>query len=198
MRGIATIDRQPEAEVVAVWVTSRQGQDAAHANAVVIDFAADPNAVEKVRSLTRCCAVLVTDGSTLHGLPVEGAPLESADLDALLVEVAERQEAVRDAIRDYKRRTRSSALIEPQFAEAPTASDFVHKDDSASARAFAMANFLQRAWTSWLRTDEERRRRTVQPKTGLTPWVMPEEMNEPTVSDFPARFASRLNEQPLV
>jgi hypothetical protein len=56
----------------------------------------------------------------------------------------------------------------------------------------------QHAWKSWLRTDEERRRRTVQPRTGVTPWAMPEAMNGPTVPDFPTHFSEHVHLQPLV
>lgn len=198
MRGLATIDRQPDGDAIAVWITSRGQAGAAHGNAVVVDVSSDPDALEKVRSLTRCCAVLVTDGSTLDGLPVEGTPLCAADLELLVSETVERQEAIVEAVNEYKRRTRSKTLTLPTFAAPARAEDFPPRDGTASSRAFALANFAQSAWTTWLQTDEERRRRTIQPKTGLTPWVMPEELNEAQVPDFPERFAARIHEQPLV
>lgn len=198
MRGVATIDRQPNGDTIVVWVTSREGLNATHTNAVEVAVADADDALDAVISLTRCCAVLVTDGSTLDGLPIEGTPLRRADLDGLLEEVAEEQGAIVAAVRDHQRRTRSKSLVVPQFPRAPSAEDFAPEEDTPSARAFALANFAQRAWTSWLRTDEERRRRTVQPKTGLTPWVMPEAMNAPNVPDFPSKFAESVHEQPLV
>lgn len=198
MRGIAVIDRRVDATHVAVWITSRNGAQAGHANAVVIDAEADRDAVEKVRSLTRCCAVLATDGTKLDGLPIDGDPLGLADLAVLLDEVEAQQARILTAIADYKRRTRSKALIEPTFPARPAHEDFTPREDTASQRAFATANYVRAAWNMWLRTDEERRRRTEQPKTGKTPWIMPEDMNSATVPDFPEKFAARLHEQPLV
>lgn len=199
MRGIAVVDRQPGNGVVAVWITSRGvGVEVANVNAVVLDFASDPDATEKIRSLTRCCAVLTTNGTTLEGLPIEGEPLTEADLDSLLAEIAEYQERITDAVKVYKARTRSKTLTEPTFPLAPNAEDFAPDADTASRRAFMLANYVVRVWGSWLKTDDERRKRTVQPKTGATPWVMPEDMNEQSTPDFPPEFAGRLIEQPLV
>jgi hypothetical protein len=198
MRGITVIDRQAGAAQIAVWVTSRNGAQASNTNAVVIDADGDPDAIEKVRSLTRCCAVLATDGTTLHGLPIEGKPLSVADVAVLLDEIEAQQGRILQAITDYKRRTRSKTLIEPTFPARPAREDFTPSEDTASQRAFTTANFVGRAWSTWLRTDEERRRRTEQPKTGKTPWIMPEDMNSAAVPDFPEQFATRLHEQPLV
>lgn len=198
MRGIATIDRQPGSDEIAVWVTSRTELQAGHSNAVVIDTASDPQAMEKVRSLTRCSAVLLTEGSTADGLHFDGEPLTSADLQTLLVEIEDQQTAISDAVEQYKRSSRSKTLTEPKFPALPTPESFAYDGDGAGSRAFAQANLLQKAWTAWLQTDEERRRRTIQPRTGKTPWVMPEHMNAPNVSNFPAKFAERVHEQPLV
>lgn len=198
MRGIAVIDKQAGAAQIAVWITSRNGAQASNTNAVVIDADGDPDAVKKVGSLTRCCVVLATDGTKLDGLPIEGEPLSAADVDVLLDEVEGQQARILEAIADYKHRTRSKALIEPTFPARPAREDFTPSEDTASQRAFTTANFVGRAWSTWLKTDEERRRRTEQPKTGKTPWIMPEDMNSATVPDFPAQFAKRLHEQPLV
>ena len=88
--------------------------------------------------------------------------------------------------------------MEPVFPTSPTPDDFRPEADTPSARALATANFLSRAWTRWLQTDEERRRRTAHPRTGETPWIMPEAMNTPALEPFPAEFAGRLHEQALV
>ena len=97
MRGIATIDRQPGSraagqpgsDTIALWVTSSsEGMRGRHVNAVVIDSNTDPDASEKLRSLTRSSLVLLTDGSTLDGLPVEGGVLTTADIDDLVAQPA--------------------------------------------------------------------------------------------------------------
>lgn len=199
VRGIAVLDRQPGSDAAAVWITSRGlGLDVANVNAVVLDLASDPDATEKVRALTRCCVVLATNGTTLDGWPIEGEPFVEADLDSLLAEIAEHQQRITDAVKAYKSRTHSKTLAEPLFPPVPNAEDFAPDEDTASRRAFMLANYVGRVWGSWLKTDEERRRRTVQPKTGATPWVMPDDMNEQTTPDFPPAFASRVIEQPLV
>lgn len=199
MRGIAVVDRQPDSDVIAVWITTRGfGLDATNVNAVDIDAAGDLDAVEKVRSLTRCCVVLATSGTTLDGLPIAGAPLHEADLDLLVAETLEHQQRITEAVKSYKARGGSNGLVEPTFPLPVNPEDFMPDADTASRRAFCLAKYAGRVWSSWLRTDEERRKRTVQPKTGRTPWVMPDDMNEPTTPDFPPSFASRLREQELV
>lgn len=198
MQGIATIDRQPNSDTVAIWLTSRSGVEVGNTNAVVSNMAKDPSAIEKVRSLTRCCAVLVTEGSMLDGLPIEGEPLTVSDIAALVDATEVRQHAILAAIEDYKRRSRSKTLAEPRFLPSPSAGDFRPTEDTASQRAFTTANFIGKAWSRWLATDEERRRRTAQPKTGLTPWIMPADLNSADLAAFPAEFAVRLTVQPSV
>jgi hypothetical protein len=198
MRGIATIDRQPGSDTIAVWITNREALRAQNGNAVVIDAARDPEAIEKVRSLTRCCAVLVTEGTVLDGLPVQGNPLTPADISALVECTKEHQQAILDAIAEFKRGGGSKAHKEPTFPKPPSAGDFVPSEDTPSQRAFVTANYIGSAWTAWLRTDEERRRRTARPKTGETPWIMPHEMNSPNVAVFPPAFAAKVHEQALV
>jgi hypothetical protein len=199
MRGIATIDRQPGSDTIAVWVTSAsEGIEVRHVNAVVIDAAADPDAPAKVRSLTRCSGVLVTKGTVLDGLPIEGAPLTESDIANLVAETETHQEAIAMAVTEFKRRTRSASLTAPTFPIGPNASDYVPEDDTASGRALAAANFLAKAWSAWLQTDEQRRRRTSRPKTGETPWIMPEHMNSAQVATFPEAFAARVHEQSMV
>lgn len=199
MRGIATIDRQLGSDTIVVWVTNRSSGEVKHTNAVEVDAADDAvDAVEAVRSLTRCCAVLVTGGSVLDGLPVEGDPLTTADIDAMVAATEEHQRAILQAVRDYKIRSGAKSLVSPNFAPSARAADFRPADDTAVERAFTTANYLSRAWSRWLTTDEERRRRTARPKTGETPWVMPDELNAPEVAVFPAAFAARFHEQPLI
>lgn len=198
MHGIATIDRQPGSDSIVVWLTKRtEPLRADHTNAVSIDAASDSQAMEKVHSLTRCCAVLATEGSVLEGLPIEGEPLTVADIDALVAATEAHQRSILDAVGAYKRRTRSPSLKDPEFSKSPTAADFAPSDDSAAQRTLSTANYAARAWSAWLRTDEERRRRTTRPTTGETPWMMPEELNSSQVAPVPATLAARFYEQPL-
>ncbi|WP_129985265.1 hypothetical protein [Nocardioides iriomotensis] len=179
-------------------MTSASEGQPRHVNAVVIDTATDTDAVENVRSLTRCCSVLVTKGTDLDGLPIQGAPLDESDIAGLVTETETQQEVIAAAVAEHKRRTRSSSLKAPSFPTTPNPADHVPVEDTASGRAFAAANYLAAAWTAWLQTDEERRRRTTRPQTGETPWIMPEHMNSPQLARFPESFAARVHEQPLV
>lgn len=192
MRGIAVVDRQIDSEQIAVWNTSRDGARATHVNAVVIDANNDLDAKTKVLALVSRCVVLKTEGTTLDGLPIEGDALTAADVTALLDEVEAQQSRILEAIADYGRATRSRILVAPTFPARPALGDFAPAEDLPSFRALATADYFARSWTTWLVTDEERRRRTVQPATGTTPWIMPESMNGDTVPDFPEAFAGRL------
>lgn len=198
MRGIATIDRQPGSDTIAVWVTTRTGSDVSNTNAVVIDAANDPRAMDKVRSLTRCCVVLETEGSDLDGLPIEGEPLTTSDVALLVDATRERQQAILDAIAAFKRRGGSKAHKKPTFQSAPDPAAFMPREDTASQRAFTTANYFGRVWRAWLTTDEERRRRTARPRSGETPWIMPDDLNQPELVEFPEDFAARAHEQALV
>lgn len=198
MRGIATIDRQPGSDTIAVWVTNRTGAEVSNTNAVVIDAFNDPDGIRKVRSLTRCCLVLATEGSDLDGLPIEGQPLTTDDLALLLHATRQRQQAIINAIAAFKERGGSKAHREPTFASAPDPAAFTPTEDTASQRAFTTANYFGQLWKAWLATDEERRRRTVRPKSGGTPWIMPDDLNQPELVEFPEEFAARAREQALV
>jgi len=198
VRGIATIERHTVHGTFAIWVTNRSGSslEAANTNAVVIE-GDDPLAWEKARSLTRCCAVLITPSTTLDGLPVAGTPLVLDDIFDLLQEIEKHQRRILDIVADYNRSRRTS-LVPPDLPALPSHIDLAPPAPKVGGMALSVANFVGRGWSAWLKTDEQRRRRTVQPKTGTTPWVMPEDMNGAAVPDFPPGFAERLYVQPLV
>ncbi|RYB89317.1 hypothetical protein EUA06_15110 [Nocardioides glacieisoli] len=179
-------------------MTTAKGTQAWHVNAVELEAADDAQAHAAVSSLTRCTAVLVTDGSHLDGMPVEGTPLTVSDIEDLVTATEAQRDAILLAVKDFKRTTRSASVKLPTFPASPKAADFVADEDTATGRAFTTANFLAKAWTAWLRTDEERRRRTARPKTGETPWIMPHSMSSPQVDLFPEAFVPRVHEQPLV
>jgi hypothetical protein len=199
VQGIATIDHRPGSDIVVVWLTKRTEQlRADHTNAVSVDLASDPDAIEKLRSLTRSCTVLITDGSAIDGLPIDGEPLTTSDIDALVAATKAHQASILEAVKSFKRQTRSSSLKDPAFPPNPEATDFRTDDDRPSQRALSTANYAARAWTAWLQTEEERRRRTARPRTGETPWMMPDGLDSPDVSPLPAALSSRFNTQPAV
>lgn len=199
MRGFATIDNQPGSELVAVWITALvERQRAGHTNAVCVDKVSDPDAPRKLRSLTRGYAVLLTEGSTLDALPIEGKPLSVADIEALVSETEDHQDRITAAVAEHAAKTRNKSLVPPVFSPSPMPADFGVDEETATSRALKTANYAARAWTGWLATDEQRRRRTIQPRTDKTPWIMPEDLNDPTVAVFPPGFATHIHSQPLV
>jgi hypothetical protein len=100
-------------------------------------------------------------------------------------------------VSDYRQKSRSK-LVEPTFPAIPLFADLPAPAEKPGAAALVLASYLARAWTAWLKSDLERQRRTVQPKTGNTPWIMPAELNEPAIVALPPGFASRLHEEPMV
>lgn len=124
MLSLVTIDRQPGSSVVAIWVSARSGGGRVvqesdeepdgrprgntlrpqNVNAVVIDLREEPDAITKVRSLTRSSVLILTPGSNLEGLPVDGEPLEISDFDALLDETELQQCRILDALDVYATR----------------------------------------------------------------------------------------------
>ena len=178
-----------------MWCTSRSPRLstlAVNVNAHSIELGTGDDAREIVRSLTRCRAVLATDGSDLESLPIDGKPLRPDDLIEFALEIEERRRAILAVIDDADIRN-GTKLVRPVFAELPTPDRFDPTEDAPVPRAFALAEHLRALWIAWLHTDTERQRRL-----GRTSLVMPPELSDPEVPDFPGRFAARLTEQPLV
>lgn len=199
MRGFATIDARPGSNEVAVWITNRTEElRASHVNAVIIDRTNDPNAEGKLYSLTRVTALVLTDGSDPEAVPLDCPPLWLTDFDSLNAETAKRQTEISAAMEAYRVRTKNRSLVEPTLPDVPDRQRFVPSEDTARGRVFAAANYIASAWSAWLLTDEQRRRRTMNPRTSETPWIMPESLNGPTVETFPPDFADRLRVHPLV
>jgi hypothetical protein len=197
--GFAVIDNQAGEVNIAVWLVGQVGpQRTGNVNAVMIDRNGDPRAAEKLRSLTRTQAVVLTAGSTLESLPLDGEAVTVDDLEDLIRETEDHQHRIAQAVRPYAQKTRSTSIVPPVFEPSSKRAHFVPMADTAPYRALVTANFLNRAWTSWLDTDEQRRRRAVHPKTNETPWMMPEDMGSPTLATLPPTFAARVTPQPPV
>lgn len=207
MRGFVSIDRQPDSSSLAVWFTCRLTESrVAHGNAVVIDTSGDQEILKKVRSLTRDAVVVVTAGSDLGGLPINGDPLMAQDLEGLLDEAEAWQQRIVSAVDAYARRPDARTgrvpksprkLVRPTFAPRPKVQNFVPAADSSAQRALATANFVARAWAFWLEAEEARLKRTIGPR-GESPWMMPEELNSSGVALLPAGFAASVRVQALV
>jgi hypothetical protein len=111
MLGFAIVDRQPTANVTAVWLTTRiEGSQVNHTNAVVIQHD-DERHDAKVR------AVVLTYGTT-PPLPFEYA-LSVDAFNGLLDETSGHQQLIADAVAGYAARTKNRNLTLPEFSAAP-------------------------------------------------------------------------------
>ncbi|MGW0048480.1 hypothetical protein [Nocardia cyriacigeorgica] len=191
MLGFAIVDRQPAADATAVWLTSRiETTIVRNTNAVVIRHD-DPDHDTKIRSLTTGRAVVLTAG-TGPPLPFTHANRISV-FDELLDQTAAQQERISQAVDDYARRKKAK-LVAPTFPPVPAPAGPMQ--DEPQYRALAVANYVGEVWSAWLHTEEQRVRRTVAPKSGKTPWIMPEELNSSTIAAFPDGFADRVKPEP--
>ncbi|WP_405162058.1 hypothetical protein OG203_38010 [Nocardia sp. NBC_01499] len=192
MLGFAIIDRQPAADATAVWVISRTGNTSVNnTNAVVISHE-DPRYDIKVHALTAGRSIVLTTGTEP---PISVADAIHLDVfDDLIQQTATHQDLICTAIANYNTRNRKDLVI-PGFPPVPALAP--PQEDEPQYRALALANYVAQAWAAWLFTDEQRHRRTVAPKTGETPWIMPEELNGPTIVAFPDEFVGLVRPDPV-
>ncbi|MGW5454756.1 hypothetical protein [Nocardia sp. NPDC003979] len=185
--GFAVVDRHPPYEFTAIWLTDRTTDDfVRNTNAVVIPHD-DPDHDKKVRSLTWGRAVVLTEGTDpplvfSHALRIEA-------FDDLIRQTADQQERICAAITDYSRRKRTK-LVVPSFLPVPEIG--TPERDEPQCRALWVADYIGAVWSAWLFTEEQRVRRTTSPKSRETPWIMPADLNSPTIADFPVDFAERV------
>ncbi|MFC9475932.1 hypothetical protein ACFTS5_27425 [Nocardia sp. NPDC056952] len=192
MSGFAIIDHRPHNDETAIWLTNHvDGTVIRNTNAVVIQHD-DPDYSKKVRSLTAYRWVVLTEGSE-PPLPFAHA-VETAVFDVLIASTARLQDRIGEAIAEYAERHKAN-LVVPTYLPIPQlpAVDQVE----ARFRALAVANYIGAVWSAWLFTEEHRLRRTVAPKTRETPWIMPPDLNSPTLATLPAEFADRVKPEPL-
>ncbi|MGW6698242.1 hypothetical protein [Nocardia sp. NPDC055049] len=183
MHGFAIVDRQPVADVTAIWQTTRTENLVRHTNAVVIEHN-DPEYNTKVQSLTANRCVVLTQGSELPPKLVHAQHIDF--LDDFLDRITAHQGRILEATTNYSRREKTK-LICPQFA--PVAALAAPEADEPRFRALAVANYVCAMWTAWLSAEEQRVRRTVSPKTGNSPWIMTPDLSSRTIAEFPTGFA---------
>jgi len=192
MLGFAAVDRRSDA--VAVWLVSRTDPaEASSTNAVVLD-PTDENAHSKVHALTRDRVVVATPGSDLSGLPIDGG--HPATLVEEFIEATRaHQQAIVDAVRSYTAARKGQKLVEPAFPAEPELPD--DWPATCQDRALELAQVVSRIWKNWLVSDGERLRRTTQPRTGKSPWIMPPELNQQELLALPPALADRLRPEPV-
>ncbi|AHH17035.1 hypothetical protein NONO_c22370 [Nocardia nova SH22a] len=192
MLGFAIVDRHPAADATAVWLSSRVDTVIVrNTNAVVISHD-DPEHDSKVRWLVADRSVVLTDDTVPR--PEFAHSVRSGAFDQFVELIAAQQERICAAIESYSRSKRS-ALVVPIFQPVPE--QIPAQRDEPRFRALALADYVGNVWTAWLFTEDQRRRRTVNPKTGETPWIMPEELDDPDIAILPAEFADRVPPEPF-
>lgn len=193
MLGFVALDHRPGDDTVALWLISRTDPaEASSTNAVVVDLAA-PDALSKIHALTRDRVVVLTPDSDAAGLPVD--PHDVGIVDEFIAATRAHQAAIVDAIRAHQATRKGQKLAEPTFpAEAEAPQEW---PTAPELRALQLARWLGRTWTNWLVSDGERLRRTTQPRTGRTPWIMPEELNQPQLLELPPALDDVWRVEPL-
>jgi hypothetical protein len=192
--GFAIVDRQPKASATAVWLTCREGSRVSHTNSVVIAHD-DERYDDKVWALTADRAVVLTKG-TVPSMSFEHA-LDVELFDGFVDETEARQQLIAEIVSEYAAQAKNSNLVIPEFTAArPTLR--IDARDEPQYRALSVANYIAAVWSAWLDTDEQRVRRTVQPRTGTTPWIMPESLNSPELVEFPPEFGKLVQAESVV
>jgi hypothetical protein len=69
--------------------------------------------------------------------------------------------------------------------------------ESPEMRALSTADYVAEVWSGWLATEEQRLRRITDPRTGASPWIMPESLCSPEPADFPRGFGRQVQPEPL-
>lgn len=194
MLGFAVVDRQPKAKATAIWLISREGSRVIPTNAVVISHD-DERYDDKVWALTADRAVVLTSGTTP---PREFEHAFGVDVfDGFIDEIAARQQLIEDTVAAYAARTKNKNLVIPEFPRAHPKLAKVSARDEPQHRALAVANYIAAVWSAWLATDEQRVRRAINPRTGTTPWIMPEELGSAELAEFPAEFGQLVKPEPV-
>lgn len=194
MLGFAIVDRQPKADATAVWLTCRlDGSRVNHTNAVVISRDDNRHDV-KVWNLTADRTVVLTDG-TEPPITFEH-PLAIGAFTRLVEETSVYQQRIIEAVANYARSTKNKNLVSPVFGNRAELKP--DGRDEPAYRALSAANYVRDAWAAWLATEEQRVRRTVNPRTGEPPGIMPEEMGSSALADFPPEFGQLVLPEPLV
>jgi len=152
----------------------------------------------KIHALTRDRLVVLTGGSTIDGFPISSNPLTVDDLCSLTSEIESRRRQIVEAVDAYAKKTKNRNLVRPAFTDLVLPDSFVAPEEEASTqRAFQLASFVARMWTDWLDTEAERRKRSINPRTKKSPWIMPEHLSSSVIEEFPAGLQERFVPEPV-
>lgn len=192
--GFAVADYAASNGTVMLWLVSRTSTaEATNTNAVVVNLETDPNAETKIASLLHNRVVVFT-GEDHFPLPVSVRTSVYTDLLRVWRECcSELDDSILKAIDAYVDQNPNAKLVRPELSPPDIHNNLDSLDQVQ--RALTVANNLRKVWTHWLSLEQERSRRTIQPKTGASPWIMPVDLSDPNISEVPAAiFSNRVSE----
>lgn len=196
--GFAVVDAHPDCEEIAVWLVSLiPGNHVAKTNAVLVeDRHGGGRRDDQLRALTRDRIVVETPGS--GPLPEFIDQPSSWGLVLRFGQIVQQhQDAIIRSVDDFARQAKNRKLARPDFSALPDLDSFV-PGKSAVLRALETAVVLEAVWRCWIESEDERVRRTVNPRTGKTPWMMPHELNDHLVNVLPGDLVSASRVQAVV
>ena len=178
MLGFATVDLSIQDNTLTVWLTSVEGTDAGHTNAVVFSLGDDTT---PRRALGMICDryVVLTDRTPREHPLFIGWGVEPCDLAMLAKQITAAQAAIVAAFGEYRTRPGKADLMEPVLPPAPAPFDQAALEAGTPQQlTLAVANQVMRTWTAWLTTEGERVKRwTYMPggRKGEAPALLPAE-----------------------
>jgi len=182
--GFAIEYRLSQAFATAVWLSGREDSRVGHTNAVAIDHY-DERYDYKIWAVTTDRAVVVTAGSAPprtfeHKLDIEL-------FDGFIDETAARQMLIVEIVTEYAERMKNANLLILEFSSVLSTFRPDERDEP-QYRSPSVASSLPVVCSGWLSTDEQHLRRTVQPRTGMTPWIITEPANGPELGAMSPDF----------
>jgi hypothetical protein len=188
MLGFATLDLSTKDGTLTVWLTSAQGAEAGHTNAVTFNLNDDTT---RRRALGMICDryVVLTDRTPRQHSLLTGWGVEPADLAMLAEETTAARATIMSAFEEHRSKPGKADLIEPALPPVPAPSDqAVSQADTPQLLTLAVANQVRRTWAAWLATEGERVKR----------WTyLPGGRKGETPALLPAKFIKRNNVQPI-
>ena len=181
MLGFATVDLSLHDNTLTVWLTSVEGTDAGHTNAVTFSLGDD---AAPRRALGMICDryVVLTDRTPREHPLFIGWGAEPCDLGMLAKQTTAAQATITAAFEEHRSKPGKADLIEPVLPPVPAPIDQAALEAGTPQQlTVALANQVMRAWTAWLATEGERVKRwTYMPggRKGEAPALLPAEFTQ--------------------
>jgi hypothetical protein len=178
MLGFATLDLSTGDNPLTVWLTSVQGADAGHTNAVIFNL--DDDTTRRRASGMICDRyVVLTDRTPRQHSLLTSWGVDPADLPMLAAETTAAQATIMSAFEKHRSKPGKADLIEPALPLVPAPFDqAVLEAGTPQQLTLAAANRVLRTWAAWLATEGERVKRwTYLPggRKGEAPALLPAE-----------------------